>query len=62
MMFLLYAILLIVIFRSLGQVGIGICQILLGLIAGLIGGLLYALALVLNGAVVLWTTAFPSQN
>ncbi len=62
MMYVLYTILLIVILRSVCQVGIGICQITLGLIAGLIGGLLYALALVLNGAVVLWTTAFPSQN
>jgi len=61
-MFILYTILLLVIVRSLVQVGLGIYQIALGLVAGLIGGLLYVLAVLLDWTVILWTTAFPRST
>ncbi len=47
---------------TLLSVSIGIGQILLGILAGIVSGILYILAYSIEIFCVIWRTAFPSDN
>ncbi len=59
MIIIIQIVVAVLVLRAFTQVGLSICQISIGVVAGILSVLCYVVAMLLECLVVLWITAFP---